>query len=500
MASLDFDKIRRFFDFTKENSDRLHIDDTTAADLHLHKVYEKINRTFTSPGRAYLYYLLRTQCQNRKEYDDRRLGIDSFNAKSKQKLVIVKQLKKLGFQSSGNVTIDLWQFKNIKQTKHLSLLRFWIGFTLCAILSSFLFGPHIAIFIAVPFFIINLIIHAKSKPGFAPYIPSLIYLFKILNCANALTHHRDLKKLPEIEELSGLMSTVEPLRKKGPVFQPLMNAGGDIMSLLIEYLRIFFLLDLHTFLVSYHKIGQYQTELKNIYTIIGRIDAYQSAAAFSRAGDVRETTCSSELRGIAFADLKHPLLENCIGNSLEAKRDIILTGTNMSGKSTFLRTLGINQVLATSLGFAFAERYDTGFFFVVSSISTVDEVLQGKSRYFIEAERLLELLNVSKEHNRGFLFLVDEILSGTNSADRIPASISILKKLGEGRSIAIAATHDLDIAEELQNVYDNYHFSERISEEQLHFDYLLKPGIVNHRNAIKILKFLGYPDEVIPGE
>ena len=464
MASLDFERIRRFFDFTAESSGRIHVDDTTAADLHLHKVYQKIDRTLTSPGRAYLYYLLRTQCQNQDEFKHRMSGVKRFSRNSKQNAVLLKLLKKLGFQTSGNAAVDLWQFSAIEQTKYLTLLRFWIALTLACICTPFLLGAHMVIFIVLPIFIINLVIHARTKPAFAPHIPSLIYVFKLLAFAKDATRRPGFKELTEIKELTKLLSRAEPLKRKTPVFQPVMNAGGDLISLLIEYLRIFILLDLHVFLTSYNKIGEHKRELKRIYEIVGCIDAYQSVAAYCNCEEVCGTICSPELRGIEFTDLKHPLLDNCVGNSLEAKRDIILTGTNMSGKSTFLRTFGINQVLATSLGIAFAKRYNTGFFFVVSSISTVDEVLQGKSRYFIEAERLLEILTVSKEHSNDFLFLVDEILSGTNSADRIPASISILRKLGE---------------------------------EELHFDYVIKAGIVHHRNAIKILKFLGYPDDII---
>jgi DNA mismatch repair ATPase MutS len=98
---------------------------------------------------------------------------------------------------------------------------------------------------------------------------------------------------------------------------------------------------------------------------------------------------------------------------------------------------------------------------------------------------------------RPILALVDEILVGTNSEDRIQASIRILRRLGSGGSMAIAATHDLAIAEALKDDCGLYHFSERIGAGDLVFDYVIKPGVVDKRNAFAILRHLGFPGELL---
>ena len=280
----------------------------------------------------------------------------------------------------------------------------------------------------------------------------------------------------------------------------MVASGEDLLALLLEFIKVFLLLELLTFLTSYHRISAFQEELKQIYGIVGTVDALLSVARTRLEEQVCVADCSSEFQGIEFEGLRHPLIEGCVGNSLRVDRGIVLTGTNMSGKSTFLRTLGLNQILATSLGFAFAERYSSGFFQVRTSISTVDDILAGKSRYFAEAERLLELLGLSAETHGKNLLLIDEILAGTNSSDRIPASISILRKMARSGLITIAATHDLEIAKGVQGAYENFHFSEKLGERALLFDYTIKPGIVHQKNAIRILKYLGYPDEIVSGE
>jgi len=169
----------------------------------------------------------------------------------------------------------------------------------------------------------------------------------------------------------------------------------------------------------------------------------------------------------------------------------------MSGKSTFLRTLGINRIFATNLGLAWAESFETDLYFVMSSIRGEDDRAAGKSRYLVEAERLLLIVESIKSADPLVLALIDEILNGTNSQDRIAASISILRRAAGKGSIVVAATHDLDIASSLRESYDPRYFCERIEGERLVFDYTLRDGIVDRKNALSLLKLIGFGEDLI---
>lgn len=170
-------------------------------------------------------------------------------------------------------------------------------------------------------------------------------------------------------------------------------------------------------------------------------------------------------------------------------RSLIVTGMNMAGKSTFLKTLLVNQLFASSLGYVFAESFSTDSFFLCSSLKIRDELTKGKSKYFLEAERLLAVQQLVKK--RKVLCAVDEILNGTNTSDRITASIGILKNLSAyPESIIAAATHDIEIAHVCSN-YDAFYFDGTVSNEKIIFDYTIKKGIVPKRNALAILQFLG---------
>ena len=155
----------------------------------------------------------------------------------------------------------------------------------------------------------------------------------------------------------------------------------------------------------------------------------------------------------------------------------------------------MNTLLAQSIATCLATSYRGKMFKVFTSISRTDNILQGKSFYFAEAERLLEMLNAVRGEFPA-LCIVDELLSGTNSAERLAAAEGILDYLYENNVLAIVATHDLELAERLQASYDTYHFTDKVSKDGLDFDYKLKKGIAVSSNAIKLLEYLGYPEEI----
>ena len=169
----------------------------------------------------------------------------------------------------------------------------------------------------------------------------------------------------------------------------------------------------------------------------------------------------------------------------------------MAGKSTYLRSVAINQILAMSLGIVFAKDYTTDAYMVVTSMRIEDDAAAKKSKYYVEAERLLL---IQKLLRTGVLMcLIDEILTGTNTEDRVNASIGLLANYSvHSDSIVIAATHDNVIAEQLGAKYDCYYFDGELEGEEIVYDYALKKGIVSKRNAIQLLRYLGLGIDRMP--
>src|SRR5690606_21067574 len=193
----------------------------------------------------------------------------------------------------------------------------------------------------------------------------------------------------------------------------------------------------------------------------------------------------------------HPLLVGFVSNSIALKnKSALLTGSNMSGKTTFIRTIGINAILAQTINTCFAREFIMPALKIHSVIRISDDLLSDKSYYFEEVGSIRDVL---KESVSGFqhLFLLDEIFKGTNTVERIAAGKSVLSYLNNGDNIVLITTHDLELAEFLSETFDLYHFTEIIEDETILFDYKIKTGNLKTTNAIRILELNNYPPEVI---
>jgi hypothetical protein len=204
-------------------------------------------------------------------------------------------------------------------------------------------------------------------------------------------------------------------------------------------------------------------------------------------------------------NVSHPLLpaETRVGNDVRLdprSRLWLVTGSNMSGKSTLLRTVGASTVLALAGAPVPATRLRLSHLRVGASLRTVDSLQAGVSRFFAEIKRLREVVALA-ESSRLTLFLLDEILHGTNSQDRFAGAAAITRTLVARQAIGLVTTHDLTLAkiveelsvDQLAPVATNVHFEDVITADQLKFDYKLRPGVVTRGNALALMKLVGLP-------
>ena len=231
--------------------------------------------------------------------------------------------------------------------------------------------------------------------------------------------------------------------------------------------------------------------------IIGYLDSMISAASFRTFLPYYEKPNFTEGKKaeIYLENVYHPLLADPVANSVIAHRSILLTGSNASGKSTFLKTVAINTVLAQTIFTCPAAKYEAPFFQIYSSMALRDNLQGNESYYIVEIKSLKRILNHVNE-DVPMLCFVDEVLRGTNTVERIAASAQILKSLAKEGVICFAATHDIELTHLLENCYDNYHFQETIMDEDILFDYCLQKGRAVSRNAIKLLRLIGYEDRI----
>jgi len=168
----------------------------------------------------------------------------------------------------------------------------------------------------------------------------------------------------------------------------------------------------------------------------------------------------------------------------------------MSGKTSFIRTIGINVITGLTINTCFANQFSMPRMRVFSAIRISDDLLNDKSYYFEEVITIKEMIDKS-EDEKSNLFLLDEIFKGTNTIERISAGKAVLSFLAKGNNLVFVSTHDIELADILNDAFDFYHFSETVDKKTVDFDYKLKSGKLKTRNAIKILQINKYPEKII---
>lgn len=236
---------------------------------------------------------------------------------------------------------------------------------------------------------------------------------------------------------------------------------------------------------------QYGTILQKGIAALGEVEMLSSLAVLERIRKVTYPAFIHEgsLPAFRMEQVCHPLLkaETAVSNCIAMQQEsVVITGSNMSGKTTFLRTIGLNLVLAYAGGPVCAEAFEASVMRIFTSMRVVDDVQHGISTFYAEILRIKEMVEYGK-WNRPMLCLIDEIFKGTNSADRIVGAEAVIRKLSQNHIITIVSTHDF----ELCKLAENYHFEENYKEDKILFDYKLKQGICTTTNALYLLKMAG---------
>lgn len=476
------------------------LDDQTWNDLHMDDIYSLADRTHTSCGQVLLYNILRKPITKSDKWEKRKKAIYAFheNVDFREKLQMI--LHKLGRQDKEQVEIlltsalptlpKLWILLEI--LPYLGLASIIASYVLFSLGEINLFV--VPLFITVILSTVNGIIRHRLKKGILPYFTSIGYLGKIINTAK---HIKELHTSGLERQLEGLSKAYDKCKIINNKTYALSLEQVDPFGL-YSYINVLFLIDIRMFFRVIKDINKYRDELITLYTTIGELDALISIASFR---DSHPFLSEPELhsQGIRYEveNMVHPMISDPVANSISlAEKGALITGSNMSGKSTFLRSVAVNTVLAQTICGTFTSKYIASFFKVTTSISQSDNLAGGKSYYLAEAETLLNMIN-GVQSDIPSLCIIDEIFRGTNSKERIAAASQLLKYMSKLNALTIVATHDIELTGMAKAEYDIYYFDENVGAEGLIFDYNLKRGVSPTTNAIKILDYLGYPKEIV---
>lgn len=233
---------------------------------------------------------------------------------------------------------------------------------------------------------------------------------------------------------------------------------------------------------------KYSNYLRDSFKAIGKIEGLISISTIRIVKEDSSTPTIADT--FEFSEIKHPLIKEdvCIPNDFNFVKRNIITGSNMSGKTTFMRSIGTNYTLFLAGADVCAKSFKAPILKLFTSMKVVDDVNNNISTFYGEILRIKKIIEYIKEE-KGMLVLVDEIFKGTNTQDRIVGAKSFIKKLDKSYIYSIVTTHDPELCK-IDNV-SNYHFCEHYEGDKILFDYKIHDGISNTRNAIYLLKLAG---------
>ena len=476
-----------------KNSALEFVDDNTWCDLNMDEVFYKINRTTSSIGSQYLYHLLH-KYDTSQEILDQKYGQYQFLISNENlRKRIQKSLIKLRNMNACYTAKIIFEELPEKPRYYflfpiLSLSFFLSVFTL--------FFINYFFFIALGIAIINVLLHQYYTPKIAGFIPDMNSLGSFLKAVVSISKFDSNPTFPEIQLLKQHSQLAKMLNKKIGWLIIDTTRLDDFSALIIDYFNHFFLVNLITFLRSLDELQKQQRNLIEMYENIGSLDASTAVASYLNSS---RNYCEAKFvdeNQIVVTDIIHPLLDNPVANSFSLTgKSCLITGSNMAGKTTFIKTIGVNIILSRSLNVCLAKSAIFPKAFVKSSIKRQDIISENKSYYYKEIEDILNFIHLA-HNSQNYIFLIDEIFRGTNTIERLSSATAVLEYLNK-KNICLVTTHDIELQELLDGQYEMYHFKEQIKGKSHFFNYHIKPGPCHSGNAIRLLELIGYPNDIV---
>lgn len=487
-----FEKIPMFY---RHNMPKHFVDDITWNDLNMDEVYKSMNYTESSVGEEYLYYMLRNMDCDLDRLNKQEQLITYFMENEDARLYLQMLYHTIGKTGKYSIFDYLDYVEQVKvngNTRQILMI--------CLIVASIVvcfFHSGIGIVLLVSLLILNILSYFKEKKEVEPYLYSLAYVQKLLDaCKKLCSVKLDILEESQRELKENLKQFRDFSANSMWIHMGSGNMTGSPLDIMLDYLRMVTHIDLIIFNHLFKKLQGRKEEVASLAKVLGEIEAciaigwYRNTLPYYTTPDFSGTN-------LEIKDASHPLIEEAVPNSIAADGGVLITGSNASGKSTFLKTIAINVILAQGVHTVFAKEYKAEVLDVFSSMALRDNVVQGDSYFMVEIKSIKRILEKVKDSERKIICFVDEVLRGTNTVERIAASTHILMCLQKAKTICFAATHDIELARLLKDSYDNYHFEEMIEGDDVKFSYQLCEGKATSRNAIKLLKVLGYDESLV---
>lgn len=473
------------------------VDDITWNDLDMDRVFKLMNHTQSSSGAEYLYCMLRTPVLSCKEREAWEKHVTFFMQHENRRTDIQMLLHELGRTGRFPLYDYLNYLDTIKEGNNKREITSLLLLLLSGVLIFAYTPAGVVLFLVL--MCIQISSYLKRKSEILPYLSSFTYIMRMVACGEKI-RKENLEDISDLqEELKQVLDSLTDFKKGYGLLKKMSYTTGNPVDIIVEYLKMLTHLDLIQFNLTIKKVKGRQQMISALAGQIGYLDAVIATGAFRASLPYYCIPCiSADKKVFQITDGYHPSIKDAVPNSFRQERGMLITGSNASGKSTFLRMTAVNAILAQTIHTCAARQYEGNYFRICSSMALHDSLESGESYYMVEIKALKRIMDAKDASPQNpMLCFVDEVLRGTNTVERIAASAKILEKLAEEKVFCFAATHDIELTHLLENQYDNFHFEEEVKQGDVCFSYHLQKGRATSRNAIRLLQIIGFEEKMI---
>lgn len=464
------------------------IDDITWNDLNMDAVFKRVKNTQSSIGDEYSYRFFRKQHNQNLPAFEAAVQAMHNGGQARQKLQFA--FHKIG-RKTNNGLVDLLlepgKFPKIP-------LPAIILVTLAGIASLvwMAFDIDYGILAVTLSFCASLILFGVVLRKIYGAMATLGMFTRMVRAAKLVVK----LDIPQFKEQTAqLRKNLVVFKNIGALADYIVQVSGSANSLMMIFTSYFGLYGF-AYQAMVHLFRKHRAEALELYKNIGHIELCISVASYRASLPGYCVPTFVQDGTVAFEDIVHPLLKKPVPNSHVIGNKILITGSNASGKSTFARTLAVNTILGQLFNTCLARQYAFRPCEVYTSMNLKDDITTGDSFYVAEVKSLKRLLEVAAAPGYPMLFM-DEIFKGTNMVERIAAASVILKRFADADCFLCLATHDVELSRILGARYQNYHFREVVTQDDISFDYTLREGVTTGSNAIKMLAYCHYDADIV---
>jgi hypothetical protein len=479
----------KLFDLTR-NAAADSVDDRTWIDLEFERLFSSVDSTLTRLGSQCLYRKLRIY-----RHDPGELEND----------YAAYQLLRRDTALREQIQLSLWTLRSDSEAltcgslfgelpaypRSAGLVLVMSGASLL-VLAATILNPAL-VWLLGAIVLSNLFIMAFLRHGIHETFLATGGLGRMVSAAARLSRVGATAPVSQPVRLSAIFSESGDLRGSFRWF--LADRSDDFVASFYFWLDLLFLADHVAAVLVARNLRRHRDMLAQVFLLVGSLDADIAIASWLERIPAHCLPAITTGKTIEFIDGFHPLLAAAVANSIALRgQSALIVGTNMAGKTTFIKMVGTNIILGRTLGVCFAATAVVPQSNVMALIRTEHSIQSGKSHFFAELERILSFVQRAERDGRG-VFVIDELFRGTNTPERVAAGKAVLESLGAHAQVLVT-THDIELQHLLGPTFLTFHFVEDPELPEV-FDYRLHPGISTSKNAIKLLEKVGFPSDIV---